>query len=80
MGKSFHELTRAEYAEMVQTKMTYDEIEAHHPQPEWCIYPFATRGFLGCWALMSFLISGPEDCEGCEYYKALHAEEAQDDS
>lgn len=71
MGKPFHELTKEEYAELVEARMTYDEIAEQHPQPEWCIYPLATYGFLGCWTLMSFAISGPEDCRGCDYYREV---------
>lgn len=43
--------------------MKYSEILV----PDWCEYPEATNGVMGCWSLISGCIKEP--CETCDCYK-----------
>jgi len=49
--KYFHELTEKERAEMPEK--TVGELMANYSQPEWCNYPDALGGTMGCWSLLS---------------------------
>lgn len=68
MIKYFHELTEAEFKAIVESKQyTWKQLAKDYPQPEWCQYPDATSGVMGCWSLMSHMVTGKEYCKGCEY-------------
>lgn len=69
MIKYFHELTRQEFEELLDTKITYGQLAIDYPQPEWCQYPNATQGAIGCWSLMSFYVTGKEFCNKCNFTK-----------
>jgi hypothetical protein len=72
MGKPFHKLTPEEYDELVESGMTYEELAKQHPQPEWCAYPGATLGWMGCWSLVSFQVTDPKFCKGhCDCYRKV---------
>jgi hypothetical protein len=65
--KYFHELTAEEYKELVDSKeYTYEKLAKDYPQPEWCNYPEATQGVMGCWSLMNHMVKGREYCINCE--------------
>ena len=66
MIKCFHELTEAEFQGL--PKMTWGEAAKDYPQPDWCGYPNAVDGVMGCWALMGFEVTGRDFCKDCEYY------------
>lgn len=66
MIKYFHELTEAEFETLPE--MTWDECAEEYPQPEWCSYPNAVRGMMGCWSLMSFMVTGRNYCKNCDHY------------
>lgn len=68
MIKYFHELTEDEYNELVKKKITYGELARDYPQPKWCVYPGATNGVMGCWALVGFEVTDEDYCKDCEYY------------
>lgn len=65
MNKPFHELTIAERAAIDASGMTWGQLAAAHPQPEWCGYPFAVSA-LGCWSLTSGMVTGRAFCEDCD--------------
>jgi len=68
MIKYFHELTEQEYKELVDKGATWEELERDYPQPPWCNYPEATRGIMGCWALVGFEVTGENFCKNCDLY------------
>lgn len=68
MIKYFHELTEAEFNETCVGKMTNAEVERDYPQPIWCSYPEATRGVMGCWSLIYFMVTGCDYCKNCDLY------------
>lgn len=47
----WHELTDKEIQEFTDRKVTWDEIMNTFKQPDWCSYPNALNGILGCWSL-----------------------------
>ena len=68
MIKYFHKLTRDEFKELCKDKPTWAEVSRDYPQPEWCSYPDAVQGMLGCWSLIDFKVYGRNYCKHCEYY------------
>ena len=69
MIKSFHKLTKEEFKVIVDSKITYGKLAEDYPQPEWCKYPEATSGAMGCWSLMSHMVTGRDYCKNCECSK-----------
>lgn len=67
MIKHFHELTRKEFEDLIDSKITYGQLAIDYPQPKWCRYPEATNGDLGCWSLMSFRVTGKDFCKKCDH-------------
>ena len=43
--------------------------EATPEAPDWCGYPEPTRPVVGCWSLLSGLVTGPEYCADCDARK-----------
>ncbi len=74
MIKYFHELTKAEFNELLKTKTSWEPCAKDYPQPIWCSYPDAVCGEMGCWSLMSFnkdgtnWVTGRKYCKGCDCY------------
>uniref|UniRef100_A0A6M3JTY8 Uncharacterized protein n=1 Tax=viral metagenome TaxID=1070528 RepID=A0A6M3JTY8_9ZZZZ len=66
--KFFHELSKEEFKELVDKKITYGELATLHPQPIWCGYPDATHGKMGCWSLMAHMVTGDDFCKSCDLY------------
>ena len=54
--------------------MRWKDILFEYKQPDWCSYPYALQGKMGCWslALRPFRIHCIEDCEGCECVKTKY--------
>ena len=69
MKKYFHELKEPEFQELVDSHMTYAELERDYPQPKWCGYPNANQGVMGCWSLVGFMVTGEEYCKECDCYQ-----------
>lgn len=67
MIKYFHELTEAEFGELIKQKMTWGECAEKYPQPEWCSYPDAVDP-LGCWSLIGHEVTGRRYCMHCDCY------------
>lgn len=53
--KYFHELTDEQFTELgtVWKGRSYVDFEKEYLQPDWCTYPNALRGCMGCWSLVS---------------------------
>lgn len=68
MIKPFHKLRIEEIRWLIKEGNTFAELEKDFPQPAWCNYPQAVFGVMGCWSLMSGMISGKEACTDCDCY------------
>lgn len=74
-GKYWHQLSQEEIDGLVSSGKTWGEIMAEYKQPDWCSYPEALRGEMGCWSLIDFRVDGlrtkisNEFCKDCECYK-----------
>ena len=68
--KYFHNLKEQEWKDIVKNNphMTWQEAGEKYPQPKWCGYTEAVCGSMGCWSLMSFMISRAKDCHKCDLY------------
>ena len=66
--KPFHGLIEAEFKEICKGKMTWAECAKRYPQPKWCGYPDAVCGVMGCWSLMSFMVTDESCCKNCDCY------------
>ena len=67
----WHEvMTEAAFDKMVaeRPEMTWGDVALEYEQPDWCDYPHALLGQMGCWSLVlqPFRICGIDDCENCE--------------
>ncbi len=72
--KFYHELTPFERNELIG-KMTYGELNDQYKQPNWCHYPSALEGKMGCWSLMGDEIWKESDCYSCD----LHSKDGRID-
>ena len=73
MKRYFHELADSTVRKIVKSGITYGELMNRYKQPDWCEYPEALNGVMGCWSLMDTMnlrhkISR-EYCKGCDCYK-----------
>ena len=72
--KYFHELPQLVIDKMITDKKTYGYIMGKFKQPNWCMYPDALEGMMGCWSLTDFSKNGlrtkisNEFCENCPEY------------
>lgn len=76
MIKPFHELTKEEFKGIVDSKKyTWEKLAKDYPQPEWCQYPDATAGQMGCFSLMWHLVKDKNYCKNCECSKEYKKED-----
>ena len=47
-----HELTPGEIDKILAEKIKIGELMERYRQPDWCGYPGALEGQMGCWSLM----------------------------
>lgn len=72
--KYWHELTQKEVEILIESKVTYRYLLDNYKQPDWCNYPNALEGALGCWSLMDATPNGLrtkislEFCKNCELF------------
>ena len=71
--KYFHQISLAEYEDLLTCGITYEELASQHPQPEWCNYHEPLLDMLGCWSLVSFvdgksMVTGEAHCKRCGLY------------
>ena len=71
----FHQAPQKDIDKMVKEKKTWGDIEKKYKQPEWCNYPDALQGKMGCWSLIDLQKGGLRTkishkfCSGCECYR-----------
>ena len=74
MKKYFHELEQSEIDTLIAEKKTIGYIHENYKQPDWCNYPNALEGNMGCWSLMNLLKEGmrtkisKDFCKNCERF------------
>lgn len=49
--KYFHELSQQEIDELIRRRVNWQYIVDNYKQPDWCGYPNALAGSMGCWSL-----------------------------
>jgi hypothetical protein len=69
----WHELPKAEQDKIVETSgMKMGQFLKRYKQPDWCEYPEALAGQMGCWSLiLSRSIHGIKDCGKCDCIKKV---------
>ncbi len=67
----FHELTDAQWEQLKESGMTWDEAAKRFKAPRWCSYPDAVDP-MGCWSLVGRMVTGEDFCKDCELYRAAN--------
>lgn len=67
MGKPFfHELSDDAYKALEDGGATWGDIMERFDQPEWCDYPNALEGVMGCWSLIYRKVKDESRCLNCD--------------
>jgi len=71
--KYFHKASNAQIERLFASRATIGDLKKQYNQPQWCNYPDALDGEMGCWSLMDIYklrkkIS-PKFCQSCDCYK-----------
>jgi len=67
----FHEASQEDIDKLMESDVTWKEIIDRYSQPEWCNYPDALSGQMGCWSLIDTEPEGlrtkisKEFCKSC---------------
>jgi hypothetical protein len=64
--KYFHELSLTEYE--ATKNLFVAEVMHQYKQPDWCEYPGALEGVMGCWSLVGGMVKDEEFCRSCEMH------------
>jgi len=70
--KYWHELTKEQVSDFIQDAKNLCSITDIYKQPDWCNYPDALEGILGCWSLLSHtkdIEINEEYCSKCYFFK-----------
>ena len=51
MKRYWHELSDTTIRRLITKRTTWGEIMGRYKQPDWCNYPDALEGIMGCWSL-----------------------------
>lgn len=70
MIKYFHELTDDEFNELKESGINLGELAVKYPQPDWCDYPDALLGVMGCWSLVYRCGVSESYCKECDCFNA----------
>ena len=68
----FHELSQEEVDKLIADKKSWGDIMREYKQPDWCNYPNALEGTMGCWSLVDLSKEGlrteisKDFCKGCD--------------
>ena len=77
----FHLLPAEQFERMKNAGRTWDYAMRHYRQPDWCSYPGALDGMMGCWSLVGRHVTGEAYCaKGCECYKPVQVPVQKPDS
>lgn len=71
MKKYWHRIPDKELQKRISRKWSCDRIMRRYSQPEWCNYPEALSGLMGCWSLIDVKRRkkiNREFCRNCEYF------------
>ena len=72
-GKYWHELTDEEMQIMFDAKVKIGWVVENIKQPDWCEYPNALEGVMGCWSLIDVNDLRKkichEFCKNCDCYR-----------
>lgn len=75
MKPYFHELTDEHVQNLIDDGAKVSDIMDNYLQPDWCDYPDALAGLMGCWSLTDLFglrhSIGHEYCKNCECYKPI---------
>lgn len=70
----FHEIPQEEVDGLIADKKTWNYVIREYRQPEWCVYPEALEGQVGCLSLVDLKKNGlrtkisREFCKTCEFF------------
>lgn len=69
----FHvEVDEDKWKELAQAGTTWGDIQRMYRQPDWCGYPEALEGAMGCWSLIYRNVESESDCKNCDSYNPSH--------
>ena len=71
--KYWHELIQEEIDKIIKSGRTVEQVLKEFSQPDWCAYPDAISGMIGCWSLMEDNIRqkiSKEFCKNCDAFKS----------
>jgi hypothetical protein len=71
MRRPFLSITDAEWKTLCDANTTWQWIMENFDQPEWCNYPDALSGMMGCWSLVGRYVTGKKYCKNCECNKRV---------
>lgn len=69
MKKPFwHETIKSkeDFNKLIEQKLTWGDAGEKYAQPNWCDYPDALRGEMGCWSLVGLYVKDEDYCKTCE--------------
>lgn len=75
----FHLISDESWAAMRSANLTWNDVKKHHRQPEWCSYPDALDGYMGCWSLVGRKVTGRDFCKTCDCYSEPNLDAAAQD-
>ncbi|HAF43763.1 MAG TPA: hypothetical protein DCK83_02135 [Gallionellaceae bacterium] len=66
----FHLMPPGEWKRLCAEGTTWRGLQhMGYAQPDWCSYPDALDGLMGCWSLIYQRVTGEEYCKDCDLYK-----------
>jgi len=65
----WHEISKENKDKIIVSKLSINDFVNKYKQPDWCIYPDALKGLLGCWGLIDGSITCIENCKNCDCLK-----------
>lgn len=74
MKAYWHELSQKRIEKIIKDGITVKECLKQYKQPDWCNYPDALAGIMGCWSLTSNEKDGlrtkisKEFCKNCDCF------------
>lgn len=68
MKKYFHKLKKKEYEELMKSDKTIADVMEEFSQPDWCNYPEALAGEMGCWSLVFRHGVSKKYCKNCDCF------------
>ena len=70
----FHLMPAEQFERLKKAGKTWSYAMKHYRQPDWCSYPNALDGMMGCWSLINRKVTGEPYCaKGCDQYKPVLA-------